>query len=188
MSVEFRNAFIGFNKDDVLSYVHKKDSELKALSSSADAKIGALEASLSKLTEEYKDALAVVATLSAESSALKEKVAEYEKQADELKALSEKVGKLYLVSRSTAETIVANAEESSALIEKQNADSLEGITSTQNSLKEVAENVLSASKEFVKRLDTLNSSLEQAKATVDGNSRSTAVISEEFAELYAKLG
>ena len=188
MSVEFRNALIGFNKDDVLNYVHKKDYELKALSSSLNKKIEELESKLSTLEDEYRSALGVVASLSAENSELKEKTAEYESKAAELEQLSEKIGKLYLVSKSTAETIVNNAEESSELILKQATESLEKIKQTQDSLKDVAENVLSASENFVSRINSLNSSLEEAKTKLDDNQRSTAVISEEFSELYAKLG
>ena len=49
MAIEFRTGFLGFNKDDVLNYVHLKDRELKVLSSELNAKIKELEERLEVL-------------------------------------------------------------------------------------------------------------------------------------------
>ncbi|MEE0927977.1 MAG: hypothetical protein UIG59_02190, partial [Acutalibacteraceae bacterium] len=53
---------------------------------------------------------------------------------------------------------------------------------------EVAEGILSASQSFVTRLDGLQNSLSDIKNRVNKNTDDSSVISEEFAELYAKLG
>jgi chromosome segregation ATPase len=188
MAIEFRNAFLGFNKDDVLNYVHKKDSDLKQMSVELGAKISALEEKLESLQKEHEFTLKTVAALSMENDGLKAIAKEYEEKSAELELLSTSIGKLYLMSKSTAKTMVDNAEENSELASKQTMLHIENISDTQDSLKEIAQSILAASQSFVEKLDTLNSSLEAAKAKVRENNEEAIHISEEFAELYSKLG
>ena len=188
MAVEFRTGFLGFNKDDVLNYVHKKDYELKALSKELNTQIDGLKAELDALKTEYNDALVTVATLSFENSELKTKVAEFEAKAAEIEALSEKIGKLYLVSKTTANTIVKKAQENSELVARQTAEQIESLEAGKQSLKEITENILTASQGFVNNLETINESLDNTKSAISKNEEEKIEVSEEFAELYAKLG
>lgn len=188
MSIEFRSALFGFNKDDVLSYVHMKDHELKALSAELGARIDQLQKQLDALRDEHLSALGTIGNLTHENDLLKIKAAEYDKKREELDTMSTKIGKLYLVSKSTAKTIVDKAEESSSAVAAQTEKSLESIENTQLSLKDIAEDILAASQSFVSQLDSLQTSLTEVKNKVSDNSGTAAHISEEFAELYAKLG
>lgn len=188
MAIEFRNSLLGFNKDDVLSYVHLKDAELKNLSNKLNARIDELQKQLESLKEEHLSALGTIGALTRENDTLKEQVEEYNKKSNEIEVMSANIGKLYLVSKATAKSIVDKSEENSAIIAKQNESQLSSIDDTQASLKNIAENILSASKNFVSRLDELQSSLHDVKDKVNHNSTDSIKISEEFAELYAKLG
>lgn len=188
MSIEFRNSFFGFNKDDVLNYVHMKDHELKNLSNSLNTKIDELQKQLDELKAEHLAALNTVGTLTRENGELKIKVDEYDKKANDLELMSANIGKLYLVSKATAKSIVEKSEESSAAIALQNERQLKNIENTQSSIKDIAESILSASKGFVTHLDELQSSLDAVKGKVASNNTESAQVSEEFAELYAKLG
>ena len=188
MAIEFRNSLIGFNKDDVLSYVHMKDQEFKNLSSSMNARIDELQNQLDSLKKEHLSALGTIGSLTHENDLLKIKVEEYDKKSADIEEMSAKIGKLYLVSKSTAKTIVDNAESSSEAVNTQTEKNLENIESTQTSLKEIAESILSASQSFVAKIDDLQTSLSEVKRRVGDNNSETAKISEEFAELYAKLG
>ena len=105
----------------------------------------------------------------------------------EIDAMSAKIGKLYLVSRSTAKTVVDDAQASAQIVDAQTDKSLQNIESTQASLKELAEEILSASQGFVSRIGEFNRTLEDAKSKVDENKSNSMSVSEEFAELYAKL-
>ena len=188
MSIAFRNSLLGFNKDDVLNYVHMKDCELKNLSNNLNTKIGELQKQLDALKEEHLTALGTVGNLTRENGELKAKVDEYNKKSSELDLLSTNIGKLYLVSKASAKSIVNKSEESSAVIALQNEKQLENIEDTQSSLKDIAESILTASQSFVSKLDELQTSLNDIKGKVSSNNTETAKISEEFAELYAKLG
>lgn len=188
MAVEFRTGFLGFNKDDVLSYVHKKDFELKNLSNELNAQIEQLKKQLASLNEEHKDALLTVAAISAENDALKARAQEVENKAEELENIGSKIGKLYLMSKATAETIVKSAEENASVAEQQTDAHIKNIESTQETLKEIVAKVLASSEEFVSGLETLNHSLNDAKIRIDENNELAEGVSEEFAELYSKLG
>ena len=188
MAIEFRNSLLGFNKDDVLSYVHMKDSELKTLSNTLNNRIEELQKQLDALKAEHLSALGTIGNLTTENDGLKIKVNEYNSKVAEIDAVSAKIGKLYLVSKSTAKTIVDKAEENSDAVSLQTERTLGNIETAQSSLKEIAENILTASQGFVNRLDELQTSLNQVKSKVDDNSMDSVKISEEFAELYAKLG
>ena len=188
MSIEFRNSLLGFNKDDVLSYVHLKDSELKNLSNKLNARISELQKQLDELRAEHLSALGTIGSITRENDELKVKVDEYNQKSNELEVMSANIGKLYLVSKATAKSIVDKSEENSAVINEQNEKQLKNIDETQGSLKDIAESILSASKDFVSRLDELQSSLYDVKNKVNGNTSQSVKISEEFAELYAKLG
>ena len=160
MSIEFRNSLLGFNKDDVLNYVHMKDCELKNLSNNLNAKIDELQKELEALKKEHLSTLGTVGNLTRENDELKSKVDEYDKKAEELEVMSANIGKLYLVSKASAKTIVAKSEESSSAIALHNEKQLENIEGTQASLKDIADSILSASKTFVSKLDDLQTEFE----------------------------
>ncbi len=187
MAIEFRTGFLGFNKDDVLNYVHLKDRELKTLSAELNAKIAELEKRLDRLKEEHLSDISTIEKLSKENTELNIKASEYDRKTAEIDAMSANIGKLYLVSKSTAKTIVADAEESSRIVSAQTDKSIDNIEQTQASLKELAEEILSASQSFVSRIGEFNRTLEDAKSKIDENKSNSSAVSEEFAELYAKL-
>ncbi len=188
MSIEFRNSLLGFNKDDVLNYVHLKDSELKNLSNNLNAKIDELQKELKALKNEHLSTLGTVGNLTRENDELRTKVDEYNKKAEALEVMSANIGKLYLVSKASAKTIVAKSEENSAAIALHHEKQLENIEDTQASLKDIADSILSASKTFVSKLDDLQTSLNNVKSEVNSNNTDSAKVSKEFADLYAKLG
>lgn len=188
MAIEFRNALLGFNKNDVLEYVAQKDKELKRLSVTLNSRIDKLSQELEVLKNEHQSSLSTIGNLTIENDNLKACIAEYEKKIDEIEDIGNKIGKLYLVSKASAKDIVDRAQENSTIVEEQTDKSLANIESTQTDLKEIAEGILSASQNFVERLDSLQNSLDKAKSQISENKDSSSQISDDFAELYAKLG
>ncbi len=187
MSVIFRNSFIGFNKDDVLDYVHKKDVEFNNLSKSLNDTIANLNGEIQQLKSEFETLNNSYNQTVKENMDLRVKLNEFEEKAAEIENLSAKIGKLYLVSRSSAKTIVEKAEENSAIINSQVEENLSNIENTNTAVNEITHKILSACESFASELSTLNISLEEAKAKVTGNTEKTVKISEEFAEIYEKL-
>ena len=187
MSIIFRNSFIGFNKDDVLDYVHKKDAELNSLSKNLNATISKLEDEIKDLNNELEALNNSYNQTVKENMDLRVKLNEFEEKAAEIENLSTKIGKLYLVSRSSAKTIVEKAEENSAVINSQVEENLSKIESTNTVVNDITHKIISACESFASELTSLNNSLEEAKNLVSDNSEKTVKISEEFAEIYQKL-
>ena len=187
MSIIFRNSFIGFNKDDVLDYVHKKDAELNSLSKNLNATISELEDEIKALNNELEALNNSYNQTVKENMDLRVKLNEFEEKTAEIENLSTKIGKLYLVSRSSAKTIGEKAEENSAVINSQVEENLSNIENANTVVNDITHKILSACESFASELSYLNTSLEEAKTKVTGNTEKTVKISAEFAEIYEKL-
>ena len=187
MSVIFRNSFLGFNKDDVLNYVHKKDAELNSLSKQLNEIISKLKNEVSTLKNEFDTLNSSYNQTVKENMELKVKLNEFEEKAAEIENLSTKIGKLYLVSKSSAKTIVEKAEENSAVITSQVEENLSKIENTNIAVNDITLKIISACETFASELNSLNSSLEEAKTMVTDNKSKSIKVSEEFAEIYEKL-
>lgn len=187
MAVEFRTSFLGFNRDDVLDYVHKKDADMKIISASLKDKIKALEDELSSLKADFSEALKNNAELMANNKELSSALAEYKTKEDEIESLSRKIGKLYLVSKSSAKSIVDRAEETAGIINEQAQIRLKNITETEDSLHEITKQIVSASERYVSELGAMEDALAEAKVKVSERDAERVRISEEFAEIYEKL-
>lgn len=187
MAVEFRTSFLGFNRDDVLNYVHKKDAETKVLVASLNNKIKALEEELSSIKADLSKALKSNAELIAQNEELTSSLNDYKAKEQEIESLSRKIGKLYLVSKSSAKSIVDRAEETASIINEQAEIRLKNITETEDSLHEITKQIVSASEKYVFELGKIENSLAEAKVKVSERDAERVRISEEFADIYEKL-
>lgn len=188
MAVEFRSSLFGFNRDDVLDYVHKKDAEMKILSASLKEKINALEEELEILRSDLCAAEDANSKLSAENEELSASVKVYRDKEEEIESLGRKIGKLYLVSKSSAKGIVERAEESAEIINEQAKIRLANITETEDSLHEITKLIVASSEKYVSELTAIEASLAEAKVKVSERDAERVRISEEFSEIYEKLG
>lgn len=188
MATEFRTAFLGFNRDDVLKFVHKKDYEMKAAKEKASTEIATLKALTEELTAKLQSATTENLHLSKENAEMKVRLDEFEAQAESINNTAEKIGKLYLVSKTSAKTILDKAHESSVAISNETSKNLENIVLTQDALSDIKSRLISSADEFIKELEGLNSSLNTAKDTLNKNSEEQIKVSAEFAEIYQKLG
>ena len=187
MAVQFRSGFFGFNRDDVLEYVHKKDAESKAMSASYKERIAALEAELAALKAEFGEAVKNNAELTAENAEMAKELAELRAKAEEVEVLARKIGRLYLVSKSSAKSIVSKAEENAAAITDQANVHLENIESAEESLHELARRIVSASDSYVSELNSISAAFDEVKVKISERDAERIRISEEFSEIYEKL-
>ena len=188
MPTEFRSALLGFNRDDVLKYVSKKDAEMKPAHTKASEEIASLKALVKDLQTSLNSAIEENASLTETNKSITSRLAEFEAQVDSLNSTAEKIGKLYLVSKTSAKTIVDKAQESSVAIGNETAKNLENIFVTKEALADIKEKLLSSTQEFVNELDNLNDSLTEAKNKLESNSVEQVKISAEFADIYQRLG
>ncbi len=187
MAVQFRSSFLGFNRDDVLEYVHKKDADMKLLSASMNDKIKALEAELASLKADFGEALKSNRELSDKNGELSRELSVYKEKEEEIDSLSRKIGKLYLVSKSSAKSIVDRAEENAAEIREQAEIRMNHIAETEDSLHEITKQIVAASEKYVGELSAIENSLAEAKVKISERDAERVRISEEFADIYEKL-
>ncbi len=187
MAIKFRSSFLGFNRDDVLEYVHKKDADMKILSASMNDKIKALEEELSSLKADFGAAVKNNRELTDKNRELEAQICTYKDKEEEIESLSRKIGKLYLISKSSAKSIVDRAEESASIINEQARIRLANITETEDSLHDITKQIVAASEKYVSELSIIENSLAEAKVKVSERDAERVRISEEFADIYEKL-
>lgn len=187
MAIQFRSGFFGFNRDDVFDYIRKKDAEIKTLSASFREKNKTLEEEISRLRAEFNEAVKNNAELSAENSRLNEELSALRAKAEETEALSRKIGRLYLVSKSSAKSIVERAEENAEAITEQAGIHLQNIEKAEQSLHDIAKRIVTASDSYVSELNSITESFNEVKVKVSERDAERVRISEEFSEIYEKL-
>ncbi|MCQ2478591.1 MAG: DivIVA domain-containing protein, partial [Clostridia bacterium] len=105
MSVGFRKSFLGFNCEDVMSYIEDSHKSFMKKEEELNGKISELNKTVSNLSSDIED-------LNKTNEALQDKVKEYTSKQDEIERLSQNIGKLYLVAQSNAKAIVKNSVDS----------------------------------------------------------------------------
>lgn len=187
MAIEFRTGFFGFNREDVLGYVQKKDAQIKELTADFQEEIDDLSTKLAELGQAFREVSEQNTALNEENRVMREKLTVLEGKEEEIDRMSAKIGKLYLVSQSSAKSIVDKAEENARLAAEETERNLDNIEATQAQIGAITGQIVAASKNFVAELDDLNRSLASAKRKVAENTDETVRISEEFSDVYERL-
>ncbi len=173
MALGFRKSLFGFNQTDVVEYIERTHKKFKI-------KADELNGKLDRAKKDYECILA-------EKNEISEKLAEFTKKADEIELLSEKIGKLYLVSQTNAQVIMTNAEESSNISKNEVEKNLSAIDEAHISLNELRENIMKTSDNFIKEVDALLSSLSSTKEQITENLKEAEQASQNFTEVYENI-
>lgn len=180
MSRKFRNSLLGFNKDDVMSFVvESKETEnnLKKEITGLNSKIDALEDEVSKLK----------ALQLKTDNDLKEKEAElqdYRQREEALTQLSESIGRLYLVAKANAESVMASANESADKSMQAVDKNIEIASFAENELSQISELLNEKTREYLESVAELQQQLINTKEAV---AHARENISERNAEM-AEVG
>ena len=180
MSVGFRKSLFGFNCDDVVSYIektHKAHTEKEII---FKEQIEDLEAQNSSLQEQISD-------ITREKSEIEAKLKEFTDKYDEIERLSQNIGKLYLVAKSNAQTIMKEAENSAEIARKEVLRNITSINGAQETLHNVKENVVNTSAEFAKEIAALSKSLNDARYQIETHEAAAAKSEEEYRQLIKVL-
>jgi len=176
MSVGFRKTLFGFNCDDVCDYIQKTHKSYVEKETVLNEQIEALNESLTKAKLDIEDLLNSKSQIEAE-------LKKYTDKYDEIERLSQNIGKLYLVSKANAQSVIDNAKESKALAEGEISKNISCVDETQTSLAQLKEEINKTASEFTNKLNTLMISLENTKATLNSNILLRDNKLEEYQEL-----
>ncbi len=172
MALGFHKSLFGYNCDEVSEYVRKTLASNQEIQNSLNEKIKNFEAQVGGLSSTIKD-------LEAQKAESEQQLEFYKEKYDEVKTLSENIGKLYLVAQTNANAIMNAAEDAKASAKAEIDNNISVIDATNESLNKMKVYVAEITAEFAARVDELNNSLEKTKFIIK---RSTEISDETKAE------
>lgn len=179
MSRKFRNSLLGFNKDDVMSFViesKETESDLKKKINELTSKINTLEDEVSELK------MLQLKT----DKALKESESEleaYHQREEALTQLSESIGRLYLVAKANAESVMAIANESAEKSMHAVNKNIEIASYAENELSQISELLNEKTREYLAAVAEIKQQLSDTKQTVVEARESISERNAEMAEV-----
>lgn len=173
MAIGFRKSLFGFNQNDVVDYIEKTHIKFKTKTDELNNKLEEAKRDYDNLTKEKDE--------------INNKLNEFIKKADEIEMLSEKIGKLYLVSQSNAQAIMTNAEENKEKAQQEVTKNLSAIDEAHVSLNELRTSIISTSENFIKEVDTLLSSLATTRDQINENIAESDNALENFEKVYENI-
>lgn len=156
MALGFRKSLFGYNCEDVANFIHKNENTHKQAISALNKNIEAIENKLDAVNEE-KDALI------SQNNDLQNQLDFYKSKYEEVKTLSENIGKLYLVAQTNAKSIIETADKARVASVNEIEENIALLNNTNASLSEIKANVVAMSENFVAEIEKLTASLEEIK-------------------------
>ncbi|MBE6799257.1 MAG: hypothetical protein E7525_05750 [Ruminococcaceae bacterium] len=165
MAVKFRNSLLGFNKDDVLKYVFS----VKETETQNEQKLRSLESQTTTLSAQLEEAQSSLSDLKADNAILAQKVADFESREAEITRLSESIGKLYLVAKANAKTIINAAKENVEISKAAVNKNIETADVTTESLSDIEKELLITAEKFTAELEAIKQKLSDTKTKITDN-------------------
>lgn len=165
MAVKFKNSLLGFNKEDVLKYVYS----VKETEAQNEQKITELEQKLLALTTELDKTKSSLSDAKTENVQLKVKVEDFEAREASITRLSESIGKLYLVAKTNAKTIVNAAKESVELSKAAVDKNIQLAETTGECLSDIENELLATAQKFTAEIESIKQRLNDTKLKVSEN-------------------
>ncbi len=180
MALGFRKSLLGYNCEEVSEYIHKTAQENKELVASLNGKIKECN-KLVEVKESQCD------NLSAQINELNEQLDFYKSKYDEVKKLSENIGKLYLVAQTNAKAIISAANTASESAQNEIQNNITIIEQTDASLLQLKNELLDMSNNFVNEVDKLQEKLIAIKELTKIAEEAQTEKSENFDTVYNSL-
>ena len=180
MALGFRKSLFGFNCDDVIGYIEKAQKKFKIKADALTATAEELSQKLDASQKEYEKLLE-------EKNAISEKLDAFAAKSEEIEQLSEKIGKLYLVSQTNAQAIMANAEDNNTASQNEVEKNLSAIDEAHVSLNALRESIIKTSDDFIKEVDVLLSSLDTTREQITENTKKSQEAIENFEAVYDSI-
>lgn len=180
MSIGFRKSLFGFNCDDVIDYVEKTHKRFKIKTDELTQKTEELNTQLNLSKEAYNNLLI-------EKNEISKKLEAFTGKVEEIERLSENIGKLYLVSQSNAQAVMASAEESSTLANLEVEKNLSAIDEAHASLQALRENITKTSDNFIAEVESMLASLDLTRQQIELNTQKSNDALEDFQAVYESI-
>ena len=180
MALGFHKSLFGYNCEEVTEYVHKTITSNQEIQNSLNGKIKDANLEIEKLKN-------VIADMQSEKAQIEEQLAYYQAKYEEIKVLSENIGKLYLVAQTNANAIIDAAEKSKDATYTEIGNNLAVIDSTNDALNEMKSRINELTTEFCIKVDELNGSLLKTKILIENATADSAANKEEYDSVFNSL-
>lgn len=171
--MNFKSSLFGYNKEDVMNYVTALNSELAELRAKYLKETGELKVRLNDLNEKSE----MLETQVADQMKV---ISEYKQHEEAVTRLSESIGKLYLVAKANAASIMdaakQNSEQSAALAE----NTIKLTENAHSELESIKDELASKVSLFTEEINSLGQRLESAKVKVSENINVANAKAEEY--------
>lgn len=166
MSVFFRKSLLGYNVEDVKKYI---DGLFKKISDSDEEhkkEIAKNKELILELSESLNNANQNISELISQNDTLTAEVEHYRAEKEKITQLSEVIGKLYLVSKLNAESIITSATSIKRKTVEEAEFNMQLIEEAHQKLQELTNNVNATSLEYTDKIQSVATSLNETKDSI----------------------
>ena len=166
MSVFFRKSLLGYNVEDVKKYI---DGLFKKISDSDEEhkkEIAKNKELILELSESLNNANQNISELISQNDNLTAEVEHYRAEKEKITQLSEVIGKLYLVSKLNAESIITSATSIKRKTVEEAEFNMQLIEEAHQNLQELTNKVNATSLEYTDKIQSVATSLNETKDSI----------------------
>ena len=180
MALGFRKSLFGYNTEDVAEYINRQSVKHAEVQTELNAKIKENEKQLSSIKEALNLANEENAKISDELSFYKEKY-------EEVKTLSDNIGKLYLVAQTNAKAIMNAANEAKDATDNEIQQNITAIDAANQELNELKQKIENLCQSFSTDVDKINETLASTRAIIEKSASKQEENTSDFEKVYANL-
>ena len=173
MALGFKKSFFGYNCEEVSEYINKVKSENKQIVETLKQKNELNENKIKELNEK-------IGAAEQKTAETLESLEFYKGKYEEVKRLSENIGKLYLVARTNAKTIMDTANEAQKLSGEQLDKNISVLDEAQAAISNLRDSLETINSDFSVRTKELENTMQQVRAMADNAQKANDSMTENF--------
>ena len=183
MAVFFRKSLLGYNVEDVKKYIDGLFKKMNDSEEEHKIEISNNKQMILELSESLNNANQNIADLISENDKLTAEVELYRAEKEKIIQLSEVIGKLYLVSKLNAESIITSATSIKRKTVEEAELNMQVIEQAHQKLLELTDSVNSSSAEYTDKLLSVANSLKDTKASIEKDYKSMNKSEQKLGEI-----
>lgn len=180
MSLGFRKSFFGYNCEEVTEFIHKSNSEHKDV-------VSALNQNIKNLENDVRLMQTSIDNVNSEKVKLEEKLDYYIAKYNEVKNLSENIGKLYLVAQTNAKSIMSAANLAKDATREHLDEDIKTIDNANESLNNLKERINALNDDFCNNVNMLTDSLSSIKDMIENCDENSKEKNQEFKQVFNQI-
>ncbi len=180
MALGFRKSLFGFNQEDVTDYISRQAVKNTQIQTELNTKIKENEKQIASLIE-------AVNIANEENGNITKQLDFYREKYEEVKTLSDNIGKLYLVAQSNAKAIMSAANEAKTATDSEIQQNIAAIDAANEALNSIKLKINDLCDNFTSDVEKLNQTLKNTKSIIENSTTEQDKQTENFEKVYKSL-